>query len=485
MSYVTVLHALGLQLHQPPGNLQLLIETNASEAQHIIHAYDRIVRYAHRYPTTARLHVCFSSLLLEQLQHPAIIESYRHLLDIPAMLHSYAIAENIELIGCGYGAPIFPLIPRSHWREHLVREQQLMESVFGRKPRGFCPPEMAFCMEMIPTLVSLGYEYVILELAHIFPHHTVHDGLQPYQVCYEGACITVVPRHHALSAAQEYGLDPVQLVDALHPYQRATTGLLTTWSNGENSAWLRDEETGFFTTFFVPYMEHLQNGQYPVQPVLLSEQLHHIPTLQAEVHAGYDPEQWRGSDRQHFALLQLHELSKRHQKLLQESPDDERLLKLYSQFLETESSCFLFWGETWLTQMEQRLAILAAQLDAFTQTQQHIEPFPTVSTPPSADETETDVATITSSPETEPTAAVAQVAQTKVPNPVALAKKPIMKPLANKNSASSNPTPASDLTTDPITEISTPSADSPPRTVDRQTRQAMIAKKKSSRRYTK
>lgn len=480
MSYVTVLHALGLQLHQPPGNLQLLIETNVAEAQQIIHAYDRIVRYAHRYPHTARLHICFSGILLEQLRNPTIIDSYRDFLDIPAMLHSYAIADNIELVGSGYGAPIFPLIPHSHWREHLIREQQLLESIFGRKPRGFCPPEMAFCMEMIPTLVNLGYEYVILETAHIFPSE---NGLQPYRVCYDGACISVVPRHHALSAAQEYGLDPVQLVDVLRPYQRTTPGLLTTWSNGENSAWLRNETEGFFQTFFAPYMEHLENGQYPIRPILLSEQLQHTPpVLNAEVHAGYDPEQWRGSDRQHFALLQLHELSQRHQTLLQESPHDERLLHIYQHLLETESSCFLFWGETWLTQLEHRLATLTAQLNALHS--QKMSPTPISANPilPSIPKVAAQVAQ-NELDQVEPSLTIiepsATVPPVQVPNPVTLAKKPIMRQMASQDSA---PPTANDS----ISEVSTSPADPPQqRTIDRQTRQAMIAKKKSSRRYTK
>lgn len=473
MSYVTVLHALGLQLHQPPGNLQLLIETNAAEAQHIIHAYDRIVRYAHRYPHTARLHVCFSGTLLEQLKNPTVIDSYRHLLDIPAMLHSYAIAENIELVGCGYGAPIFPLIPHSHWRDHLIREQQLLESLFGRKPRGFCPPEMAFCMEMIPTLVSLGYEYVILETAHIFPLNAANDGLKPYQVCYDNACITVVPRHHALSTAQEYGLDPVQLVDTLHPYQRATQGVLTTWTNGENSAWLRNEETGFFSTFFVPYMEHLENGQYPIQPILLSEYVQHSPAgTHAEVHAGYDPEQWRGSERQHFALLQLHQLAKRHQNLLHEFPDNEQLLQLSHALLEAESSCFLFWGETWLLQLEQRLTAIAAQLNTVIHAQ-------TVSLPTALNSVapEPPQAILEPLPEV-----VEPIDVPQAPNPVTLAKKPMMKAtLENATSSDSEPTSASE----PTADVSTPSTDSPQRTIDRQMRQAMIAKKKNSRRYTK
>ena len=417
MSYVTILHALGLQMHQPPGNLQLLIETNVPEAQQIIYAYDRVTRYAHKYPHSARLHVGFSGILLEQLKNPAIIDSYRQFIDIPAMLQSYAEAKNIELVGTGYFHPIFPLMPRDHWRDQLLSEQQLMEDVFGRKPRGFWAPETAFCMEMIPTLAELGYEYVILEAAHIQPQGENFNVFQPYQVCYEGACITVLPRHHALSAAQEHGLTPVQLVDTLQPYHHAshTPRVLTTWSNGENSAWLRDESEGFFLRFFSPYMEHLENAQYPVQPILLSEWLRaHPPTAQAEIHAGYDFGQWRGSERQHQALSDLHQLSQRYQQVKLIHSDAQLLPQVYRELLEAESSCLLFWGETWLEQLCHRLIHIEKLLNAIENPQVEVRTEPLQ---------RDDI----SKNEISELAMDAPVEQPVLPSPVMLAKKPIMK----------------------------------------------------------
>jgi len=422
MSYVTILHALGLQMHQPPGNLQLLIETNVPEAQQIIYAYDRATRYAHKYPHSARFHVGFSGILLEQLKNPAIIDSYRHFIDIPAMLQSYAEAKNIELVGTGYFHPIFPLMPREHWRDQLSSEQQLMEEVFGRKPRGFWAPEMAFCMEMIPTLADLGYEYVILEAAHIQPQGENLNIFQPYRVCYEGACITVLPRHHALSAAQEHGLTPIQLVDTLQPYHGASLPprVLTTWSNGENSAWLRDEAEGFFLRFFAPYMEHLENAQYPVQPILLSEWLRaHPPTVHAEIHAGYDFGQWRGSERQHQALSNLHQLSQRYQQIKRTHSDNPLLSQVYRELLEAEASCLLFWGETWLEQLRHRLIHIEKLLNKIENPQVEVV----------AEPQQDDISEL---------AMDAPVEQPVLPSPVMLAKKPIMKTRVYPNDSSDN-----------------------------------------------
>ncbi len=110
-------HALGLHMHQPPGNLKLLLESNEWEAEQIIRCYERAARYALMYPCEGRLHIGFSGILLEQLSDPALIDGYRRFLDIPEMLNRYREAENIELIGMGYYHPIFPLIPAEDWSD--------------------------------------------------------------------------------------------------------------------------------------------------------------------------------------------------------------------------------------------------------------------------------------------------------------------------------------------------------------------------------
>ena len=108
MTGTNIHHALGLHMHQPPGNLRLLIDTNPWEAEQIVRCYERAVRYARDYRDVARLHVGFSGVLLEQLLDPDIVDRYRHILDIPAMLQSYREADNIELIGMGTTTPYSP-----------------------------------------------------------------------------------------------------------------------------------------------------------------------------------------------------------------------------------------------------------------------------------------------------------------------------------------------------------------------------------------
>ncbi len=373
MSNEKILHALGLHMHQPPGNMKLLIEANPWEAQQIIHCYDRATRYAHKYINDASLHVGFSGILLEQLRDPAIVDAYRHYMDIPAMLNSYREAGNIELIGMGYYHPIFPLIPMDDWEEQLIAGRQIMEDTFGRAPRGFWPPEMAFTMEMIPALVKAGYEYVVVDSVHVQPADGVHDIYRPYKATHNGATITVIPRDRDISNAQESGLDPTWFSNEVqhkvrtspHPEQ---TRLVTTWSDGENGGWFRnmDDAHGFFGHFFAPYIEHGKNGEFAVHTVAISEFLRqHPPVTETEVKtgawnvgntSGYDFAQWNGSENQKKALERIYRASGRYAELaktIKSGKPADTLKQARRVILEGETSCFLFWGDDWLPRLHE------------------------------------------------------------------------------------------------------------------------------------
>ncbi len=129
-------HAPGLHMHQPPGSLRLLVETNPREAEQIIRWYKRPVRHALGYPDVARLQVGVSGVLLKHLLDPAIIDLYQHILDVPEMLARYGEAENIELFAMGYYRPVLPLFPRADWAEKLQGGRAMLECVVGRATSG-------------------------------------------------------------------------------------------------------------------------------------------------------------------------------------------------------------------------------------------------------------------------------------------------------------------------------------------------------------
>jgi hypothetical protein len=375
MAYGNIFHAICLHLHQPPGNLELLINANDEEARQIIHCYDRVTRYAHQYADVARLHIGFSGILLEQLRKPEVVDRYRHHMDIPAMLDSYRKAENIEFIDMGHYHPVFPLIPMEDWEEQLLKGRQLITEAFGKAPRGFYPPEMAFTIEMIPVLVKAGYEYVIIDANCVKPYGEQLDIYQPYRVCYEDACITVIPFDPDISNAQVTGLETYWFANEMyhriqHSAHPEAPRLLTSWSDGENSAWFRqmDESANFFGQFFAMYMDHVRSARYPVRPLFISEFIRQHPTEVAthvETGAwhvgdtvGYELPQWNGSDAQRHAITKIRELNNRYRQLKKQtlsSKSQATLEEAHRLVLEGESSCFLFWGDEWLQRLYDRL----------------------------------------------------------------------------------------------------------------------------------
>lgn len=368
-----IYHALGLHLHQPPGNLLDVLRDAEHEAIGIIHAYDRIARYAHAYADTAQLHVGMSGVLLDQLTDPAVIDAYRPHLDIPAMLRGYREASNIELLGMGHYHPIFPLIPREDWPEQLSYGRQRVEEVFGRPPAGFWPPEMAFTMEMIPAIVDAGYRYIVVDSVHVRPEGDAPaDVFRAYVAEYGGAAIPVVPRNRDVSNAQESGMDAGWFKnEVLHKVRESPAPdaprLVCTWSDGENGGWFRrlDETSGFWGHFFAPFMEDVRSGG-PIRPIKISDYLkEHPPTGRAHVRtgawnvastSGMDFSQWSGSEAQKAAVQEVIDVSRRYWNVLPTIRDEakQKLDRARALILEAETSCFLFWGDDWVPKLYDR-----------------------------------------------------------------------------------------------------------------------------------
>jgi alpha-amylase/alpha-mannosidase (GH57 family) len=373
-----IYHALGLHLHQPPGNMLDVLRSAEHEAIGIIHAYDRIARYAHRYPDTARLHVGMSGILLDQLTDPEVVEAYRPHLDITGMLKGYREASNIELLGMGHFHPVFPLIPKEDWPEQLAHGRKRIAEVFGREPRGFWPPEMAFTMEMIPAIVDAGYEYIVVDSFHVKPlglkPSDRSDVLRPYLAGHDGVSIAVVPRNRDVSNAQESGMDPTWFTNEVMNKVRESPApeeprLVCTWSDGENGGWFRrlDEGSGFWGHFFAPFMEQVRSGGR-IRPVRISEYLKKYPprdrafvqtgAWNVASTSGVDFSQWNGTERQKQAVEELREVSRRYWRLQTrgclEGEILEKLERARRLVLEAETSCFLFWGDDWVPRLYER-----------------------------------------------------------------------------------------------------------------------------------
>lgn len=375
-----VRHLLGLHMHQPPGNLTLLAEANEWEARQIMLCYERPLRYASRYQDVARFCVGFSGILLEQFQDPEVIARYSGILDIPKMLEAYRETPNIDIVGMGYYHPIFPLIPMEDWDEQIRRGREKILEIFGRQPEIFWPPEMAFTMEMIPALVRHGYAYVIIDSVHVRPKEPLAREEAVYRTHiaeHDGARITVVPRDRDLSNAQESGLDAGWFAGEVG---RKTSGaprpcLVTTWTDGENGGWFRQthEEAGFWGHFFAPYMERVRSGHMPIRPISIGEFVAENPpadTVEVRTGAwnvgstsGYDFSQWAGSASQRRAMEEIWRLRRTYEEINRAvsrgraEAIEQKLRRARESILRAETSCYLFWGESWIPKLYEETAV--------------------------------------------------------------------------------------------------------------------------------
>jgi alpha-amylase/alpha-mannosidase (GH57 family) len=372
-----VYHALGLNMHQPPGNLLALHNSDERwEARQILWCYDRPTRMIEGYEDIARLHMSFSGTLLKQFEDPAIRETFHDVVDIEDFLNRYR-RSNIEFVGSGLYHPVYPLTPAEDWDTQTSWWIGLGQHLLGRERfNGFWPPEMGFCMEMIPMLKRHGYKYVLVDSWYIKPKREMRweeIRYRPYVARYGGEEIIVVPRDRELSDAQESGLDPGWFQHEI--YERTKwcdfPALVTTWTDGENGGWFRTThvEAGFWGYFYRVILNRYREGTLGFIPVHISEYLEkYPPTEEVEVHRGAwntghhwggDFTQWTGSllqkrgwDEVRNASAYYRKVKHVFEKRRQESSNPEEIRHLitraYDHILTAETSCNFYWGSRWV-----------------------------------------------------------------------------------------------------------------------------------------
>jgi hypothetical protein len=129
------------------------------------------------------------------------------------------------------------------------------------------------------------------------------------------------------------------------------------------------EEASFFGHFFAPYVQRVQSGDSPVHPVLISDYLKHYPpqgeafvrtgAWNVATTSGCDFSQWAGSETRRRAIEKIFDVSRRYWALREraEGPRSEwtrALEEVRRIILESETSCFLFWGDAWVPKLYER-----------------------------------------------------------------------------------------------------------------------------------
>jgi 4-alpha-glucanotransferase len=386
-------HAVGLNMHQPLGNLLALHNSEERwEAKQILWCYDRPTRMLEGYEDVARLHVSFSGTLLKQFEDPSIRETFHDVVDVRDFLGRYQ-RSNIEFVGTGLYHPVYPLIPAEDWDSQTGWWIGLGRHLLGRERfQGFWPPEMGFCVEMIPMLRRHGYRYVVVDCWYIKPRREMRweeVRYRPYLARYGGEEIIVVPRDRELSDAQESGLDPGWFEHEI--YQRTKgcdfPALVTTWTDGENGGWFRtsDVGSGFWGHFYHPILNKCREGRLGFRPTHISEFLDRYPPAdEVDVHRGAwntghhwggDFAQWTGSllqkkgwDEIRNASAYYQQVKKVFEKRQHETRDPEdvrqQITKAYDHILVAETSCNFFWGSRWVHRSFDQLEKAYSLLDS-------------------------------------------------------------------------------------------------------------------------
>lgn len=368
-----IYHALVLNLHQPSGNLEYLLEHQTWEAKEILWALDRMPRALWENEDLGRVHLALSGTLLETLTNTEFQSRVYGIAKCGDLLWYLQNTRIFEILGTGYYHPVLPLTPPEDWEAQVGRWLDMGRHLFNRGAfSGFWPPEMGFCMEMIPLLKKMGYTYVLVDSKHVEPVDPMewHDiRYRPHIAEYEGEEIVIVVRDRELSDAQESGMEFGWFEHELHERTKwcAYEPLVTTCTDGDNGGWFRNTSPkgNFWNVFYEEFIEQIRQGWTIARPTFISDYLtrfgaHGRVTVNTGAwntgwHHGVGFVQWTGSQTQKDGLERVRETSTAYHALIAELgpalADPRRrhaMDEAYWHLLRAETSCNFYWGEDWV-----------------------------------------------------------------------------------------------------------------------------------------
>jgi 4-alpha-glucanotransferase len=377
---------LVLNLHQPAGNLDELLDYNEWEAKEVLWALDRIPRSLWKDEALGRVHLALSGTLLETLADPRFQQRVYGIVDCGSLLWHLQNTRTIEVLGSAYYHPVLPLIPGPDRDEQIVRWLGLARHLLWRERfHGFWPPELGFCMDLIPAVARRGYQWVIVDSEHVKPLTPMSWGelrYRPHRARVGDAEVIVVVRDRDLSNAQESGMEARWFIDEVHARTRSCDfpPLVTTATDGDNGGWFRNTRHGanFWSSFYADLLERVKAGESSgIRPAFITDYLgrhgaHGWVTVDPGAwntgdHHGAGFVQWTGSIAQRDALTRVAQLSEDVHAASQATGDDGRAAWLLEQarwrVLRAETSCNFYWGEAWVQRCHDDLDQAAAALD--------------------------------------------------------------------------------------------------------------------------
>lgn len=373
-------HALVLNLHQPAGNLQELLEVDPWETKEVLFALDRMPRSLWGYEDVARVHLSLSGTLLETLSDPEFQARVYGEVDCGSLLWFFQNKALFRILGTGYYHPVLPLIPAADRAEHLERWQGLAKHLLWREDfQGFWPPEMAFSMELIPLLKQFGYRYVLVDSEHVEPVTSMswqELRYRPHIARHGDDEIIVIVRDRDLSDAQESGMELGWFENELRERTKWCdfAPLVTTASDGDNGGWFRNPQPeANFWGLYRQLLENTRAGTGAIKPTFIEDYLdRHGAAGEVKVntgawntgwHNGHGFLQWTGSDAQKHVLERVALTSKAvhdaRWRVGEQFAHDEDLQQHLEQamwrLLRAETSCNIYWGEAWVPRAHEDL----------------------------------------------------------------------------------------------------------------------------------
>ncbi len=385
-----VYHALVLNLHQPAGNLDYLLEHAEWEAREILFALDRMPRLLWDQEDLARVHLSLSGTLLETLSNHAFQQRVYGIIKCGDLLWYLQNQRIFEILGTGYYHPVLPLIPPEDREEQLRRWRGLAGHLFWRSGfQGFWPPEMGFSMELIPLLKRQGYRYVLVDsenLEAVTPMNWAELRYRPHIARHGGEEIVVIPRDRSLSDSQESGMDCGWFMREVHERVKYCDfpPLVTTATDGDNGGWFRNvsDQGNFWGVFYLPLLDWVRRGSTEIRPIFIHDYLerfgaHGEVTVKTAAwntgwHSGEGFIQWTGSPLQRDGLRRvaavsadLREAREQLAGLFQKRPELNEILEdAYWRVLRAETSCYFYWGEDWVNRSHADLDAALRRLGA-------------------------------------------------------------------------------------------------------------------------
>lgn len=388
MTVQPIYHALVLNLHQPAGNMEDLLENAEWEAKEVLWALDRMPRTLWEYEDIARVHLSLSGTLLETLTSPDFQNRVYGITKCGDLLWHLQNTSIFEILGTGYYHPVLPLIPEHDREAHLERWLGIARHIFSRNNfQGFWPPEMGFCMEMIPLLKRMGYRYVLVDSKHVEPLEPMSwedIRYRPHIARYGDDEIIVVVRDRELSDAQEAGMEFGWFEHELHERTRwcQFVPLVTTCTDGDNGGWFRNTSPkgNFWHVFYHEFMRQVRMKETLCSPIFIHEYLNrygahgyvHVNTgaWNTGWHHGVGFVQWTGSQSQKDAFERVQKTSGIYQTIRNELGhmlhDPRRAYQMeeaYWHILRAETSCNFYWGEAWVDRCHHDLDIAWFNMD--------------------------------------------------------------------------------------------------------------------------